>query len=68
MHTPTTTTDHADAPAPGACPCKPWKLCPACMGRLQRFRHEAELQRFASEFGAAPRAAVRERPRLRLVK
>lgn len=68
MKTPTPTIDHTERTEPGKCPCGERNLCPACLARLQAFRHEADLQRFVVEFGSKPRVAARERPRLRLVK
>jgi len=70
MHTPT--LDHfPDQPARGACSCMPHSLCPQCMGKLQRMRHDWALKQWLETWGGdAPRPGPRPagRPHLRLVR
>ncbi len=68
MHTPTVDHDQHRAP-PGSCPCTPAKLCPECMGKLQRARHEWALKRWIDQWDHPPPRdrALLSRPHLRLV-
>lgn len=70
MQTPTVlhpTTCHLDAPKPGACPCTPGAICPECMGKLQRHRHDRAVLQWLREWDSVSRPAPRRRPLLRLV-
>ena len=57
-----------DAPARGDCPCTPNGLCPSCMGKLQRMRHEWALSEWLRQWESVPRPAPKGRPALRLVQ
>jgi hypothetical protein len=68
MNHPTPTIDHQD-PAPGECGrCMAHRLCPACMGKLQRLRHDWAMDQWLANWGGTtPRPSKRGRPQLRLV-
>ena len=63
----TPTLDHADSPTQG-CACKPWTLCPECLGRLQRLRHDHQLQEWVEHWGNVERQTPKARPLLRVVR
>lgn len=52
MHTPT--IDHVSQAEPGACLCKPWRICPRCALSLQKFRYDLELRDWLDLWGNVP--------------
>lgn len=64
----TPTADLTDRPENAACACLPWALCPGCVGKLQRLRHDWALQQWAENWGAREVKTERQRPQLRVVR
>lgn len=50
----TPTIDHVYQPEPGACLCKPWRICPSCALDLQRLRYDLELRDWLDLWGNVP--------------
>lgn len=63
----TPTIDLTDRPEPGCC-CVPYKLCPSCMGKLQRLRHDWALRQWLESYGTREVRTERQRPQLRVVR